>query len=442
MKNKVLKFIVFFSLIAFSFNSYAGDAHFNSYFGARTLALNGMYIAGVDGLTANMNNPSSIAYLEGIAVDLAFYAKIGEYSYTHPDKGNYTSYREENPRFNIGTYWHLFETATLSIGYIPAIDYRIDWPYAMLLGDELNQVILTFDMYNKINAEAISLGFGYAFPDFALGLALNVYDVSHQMAFPIATPNWSSMSILRGAYQFNYEQNAWTFGLNLGISWTLSETLKIGALVRSGYQADLSGTATSNMFRDIALADTNFTGKVPPSTVEMTSTIEFPWIAGVGMVYKMSEKLQLNFDLLYNEWGGARNEMRFNFSDQTWNQALAEQDSVTGIQGNTLKLPAENSLEIGVGMEYFTSPDLVIRAGYKYSQTPNTAETFSMTFPTVSQHWLSAGIGIEEGNYQINLTAAYAFGVIKNVASTENEFWYGTYDGQTFIPALSIHYTF
>jgi len=105
-------------------------------------------------------------------------------------------------------------------------------------------------------------------------------------------------------------------------------------------------------------------------------------------------------------------------------------------------MPAKNNWEIGVGIEYLSSQDLILRAGYRFSQTPNKPETYQLAFPTVSQHWVSAGIGFVEGNYQIDLTAVYAFGIAEKVNQTENEQWYGEYDGQTFIPAISILYRF
>lgn len=442
MNYKLLKIFLLIGILLISQKSFSGDANFKSYFGARTLALNGMYIAGVDGLTSNLNNPSSITYMDGSGIDVAFFAKIGEYTYYNPENGAYTSYREENPRVAFGGFWDISEKATISLGYFPVIDYQIDWPYAMLVGNDLNQVILTFEMFNKISVDAISFTIGYDLGTLALGLALNAYQIRHQMAFPIATPDWDSNSIVRGAYQFNYDQDAWTFGVNLGVSWNLSSKVKIGALIRSGYQADLSGTATSNMFYDIAIADTNFSGTPPPAEVSMKSTVEFPWIIGVGMLYDLRENLHLNIDFLYSLWGGVQNNMTMEFDDQIWNDGLAERDSVTGIQASTLNFPAENSIEIGIGIEYYTSPDLVLRAGYRFSQTSNKPETYNLAFPTVSQHWVSAGIGFEEENYQINLSAAYAFGVEENVQQTENEYWYGQYNGNTFIPALSLIYRF
>jgi long-subunit fatty acid transport protein len=196
------------------------------------------------------------------------------------------------------------------------------------------------------------------------------------------------------------------------------------------------------MFKDLALADTTFTGTPPPAEVEMKSTIEFPWITGIGLIYNLSTDLHVNFDLLYNLWGNVQNEMKIQFNDQTWNNGLAERDSVTGIRASSVRMPAENNLEIGVGLEYFSSSELVLRAGYRFSQSPNKPETYNLSFPTVSQHWLSAGIGFVEENYQINLAAAYAFGVSRDVEQAENEFHYGQYDGQTFIPAISFLYQF
>jgi long-subunit fatty acid transport protein len=160
------------------------------------------------------------------------------------------------------------------------------------------------------------------------------------------------------------------------------------------------------------------------------------------MLYDLSENLHLNFDFMYSLWGGVQHEMTMEYDDQIWNDGLAKRDSITGIQAGKLNLPSKNSIELGIGIEYFTRPDLVMRAGYRFSQTPNQPETFNLAFPTISQHWVSAGIAFMEENYQINLTVAYAFGVEENVQKSANEYWYGQYKGNTFIPALSLIYRF
>jgi hypothetical protein len=266
--------------------SRAGDANYDHYFGARTLALNGLYLAGVDGLSSTFNNPAAGAFLKGSGMDISLMAKIGDYSFKNNERGLFNSFRNEDLLLGIGGYWQPAANWTLTLAYLPVIDYRIDWPYAMVLGSEANQVVLTFDMNNQISVRSISFNVAHNLGNLALGVALNLYQVAQKMNFPLATPDWDPNSIVSGAYQFTYSQDAAAFGINFGASMDLSDDLKLAVMVRSAFTAELSGEAQSRMFYDLARADTAFSGALPPTTVDISSNFDYPWTAGVGLLWK------------------------------------------------------------------------------------------------------------------------------------------------------------
>ena len=448
-KSTALLAVIVLFLLAWPLS--AGDANYQSYFGARTLALNGLFIAGSDGIMANMVNPASAAYLEGAALDLSLLAKIGEYSFNNNVQGVFHSFRKEDLTFGLGGYWNLTPGWVISLGYLPVLDYFVDWPYAMVLGSDASEVLLTFNMNNKIQTHALTFDIAFRTGMFAFGLALNAYQVSQVMNFPKTTADWQGSSTLDAAYQFTYDQEAWTYGINLGVSADVSRNMRISALLHSAYQAKMKGDAVSDMFQDLAQADTTAGTRLPPAMTGIQTEFDFPWMAGAGVVWKVSENLQLNFDLMLALWdfsidtkpgfeaSGFRG-MSVQFDDRAWTEGMSQTDTLTGITPARLVLPSRNALEAGIGLEYASSPELVLRAGYRYSQSPNIPQTYQLAFPTVSQHWVSAGIGYKEENYMVDISVAYGFGVTQTIGRADNTYFYGDYQAGTFIPAVSLKY--
>ena len=443
MNQKFVK-MVFILIIIWGFRpAFSGEAQFQSYFGGRTLALNGLYIAGLDGSTSHLNNPAAPAYLSGYGFDAALIIKTGEYTYMQYDENIYKSFREDDLLLGAGAYWNIMPDLTIALSYLPTLVYKVDWPYAMLLGGANKQILLTFDYYNHISANALNFDLAYRLNTVAIGVALSAYHVTSQLAFPRTTPPVNSSGVkLVEAYQYKYEQDAWTFGVNLGLSWDLSDAWRLGFVLRSGYKASLKGNVENTMLYDLAMADTNFTGAPPSKSTQMRSDLEIPMAAGFGLLYRVNDQISLNFDALYHFWAATQNQIDIQYEDPAWQSALSEKDSLTHVVPGQMIMPDQNALEIGAGIEYRSSESLALRAGYRFSQSPNSNATYSMHSPVVSQHWISAGLGYTEDNYTISVALAYAIGISEAVNEQNNPDWYGSYTGNTFIPSVSLEYGF
>lgn len=398
----------------------------------RTLARNGLFFAGTDGLATAIANPAGIIYLQGRALELAIVDRRDQYDYESAAPGLFRSYRENNYSVSAGAYWAFSPRFSAALMYYRPLDYQVNWPYALVFTNDISTTLAAFSMYNRIQFDAVSPSLGVRLGKLAFGATATAYRLRQHTAFPLANEEWYQD---RGeaAYQFEYKQDAWTFGLNLGMMATLSENSRVGATVRSAYNATLEGEANSMM---LAVLDS------AASQVNLSADFEMPWILGAGLVYELGSSWEMNLDAAYTLWANTPNSFDFLFSDHNWQARLAAVDTVTGIRGSSFPLAFDNTLEIGLGFEYAPLQGLRYRAGYRYCQSPNSPESFSMLFPLVDQHWLSFGVGYREGSVALDASLAYAIGISEKITAVENPASPGKYDSNTLVPAVKLQYDF
>ncbi len=424
-----LYFLIAF--ITFNISLVAGDANFTASSKAKTLALNGMYFAGVDGLQSVLGNPSGLAYLNSRAIEINLNDYIGQYEFENLLSEPFQSYNDDDFSFGGGIYWSISPSFTAALSYQRAIDYHINWPYANFFSLDSVSSLLAFDFYNEISVDAASASFAMMFDNISVGATANFYYIEQHTAFPRSNERWNQ-NLGQAGYQFNYDQDGYTFGFNLGASLQLNDQLRIGVMTRSGFKADLEGNASSMMFAELDSTS---------SIVNLSGSFEMPWIVGGGLVYNWTDDLTINFDVQYNLWDGIQKSFDFTFDNSIWQQNLSSVDSLTDINAAGFTLAFQNTFDAGLGIEYKTS-DFVLRGGYLFSQSPNTNDTYNMIFPSVDQHRVSLGIGYQNENLLADVSIAYAFGVTKEVSKPNINNLSGNYSSSVVMPSVTLRYLF
>ncbi len=408
----------------------AGDTNFLPVFGARTFARNGLYFAGGDGLAAAAANPAALLRSSGRFLQFAVLDRAGRQYLDSPADGLFRSFRANHFSFAGGAFWRMSESLAAGVAYYRAADFRVEWPFAMFREKPGSSVVLVFDLFNQLTIDAITPAAAFKLGRVAVGLSANLYRFTQRSDFPLANAGWYQNRGL-SAYQVEYDQNAWAFGVNVGLSAELSNQFRVGGLVRTAYAADLEGEAVSNLLADLYGA---------PAQVALSSEFEMPWVMGVGLAYKIGARSELNLDAAYHLWGSTQDELRFTFSDAVWQTGLAATDTVTGFRGDRLPLNFDNTLELGIGYEFIYNEQWSYRASYRFSQSPNSAATYSLLLPGVHQHWFAAGIGYQSGRIALDAALAYAIGQAREIDSTVNSGVAGTYDSNVILPVVAIRY--
>jgi long-subunit fatty acid transport protein len=419
-------------LIFISQISFAGGLDQNTSVGARTISLNGLYFAGSPGLSSIASNPAGLNFLTGQAIELSILDQVVQYNFENTLLGTYKSYNSENYFIGGGFYWNLNENLTIGVAYFPIIDYRADWPFVMIRSTDTSSAILPFNMMNTVEINSISPTISFHFGELCFGLSGNIYSVVHKISFPISNNLWGQNSGL-AAYQFDYKLDAWTFGGTLGLMYDFNEQLRVGLSIRSGFNVSLNGEAESEMFSDLDSASTN---------VNASSEFEIPWKFGLGFLYRINDNTNINLDFAYNLFIVSANNNLIDFEDPIWQSKSQEIDSLYGLSAHSIPLLYNNSFDFGLGIEHSSQGGIVYRAGYRFSQSSIDQSTYSFLFPVVDQHTISIGIGYKDKDLTIDAGLAYTFSSKKVVSNQENEFLFGEYSTDGYIPSLTLRYDF
>lgn len=433
MKFKIIIAVVF--ILGSYMQLSAGGTDYIPVFGARPLALNGLYIAGNSGLTASFFNPASLSLLNGKGIELTAIDRLEQQVFDSRTNGLYNSFRDNNSSFGGGLYWQLNENITAALTYGQIIDYEVNWPYAMVRRADSLSALLAFDMNNITKVDAISPSIAVNLGSITLGLSANIYKISNSSAFPLGNPLWYSKGRGTAAYQFNYEQNAWSFGGTIGALADLSASLKLGAFIKSGFKASMDGNAKSTLFSSVD------SSKI--TQVNIKSNYELPWSMGLGFVYRIADDLSLNVDAVYSLWGSTQKSLNINFDNQQWQNRLSGVDSLTGITPGSIVLSYNNTLDAGFGFEYTSISGMKYRIGYRYSQSPNSDETYNFLLPGIDKHWVTAGFGYTDENLTFDAAIAYSFGFNKEINRTGNySTLSGKYSSDNYVPTITLQYRF
>jgi len=425
--QKIISLIHVFTIIHIQLIAGGSDlATINS---SKTFALNGMYIAGIDGIGVLISNPANLSSIRGFGFELTLADKIGTQYFENEVNGEYESFRTDDLLIGVGVFWNINSDFTLALGYLPILSYYVDWPYTMIRSKGDNSLILAFDYYNKIKITSITPGISYKSGKISLGISANIYQTQLGIAYPLDNDFWYADSG-RAAYQVNYDLDGWAYGYTIGLTYEFNNSFTAAISARSSFSADLEGKANSQYFSDIFQID---------SQTSLKSEFEMPWIISAGIFYKINDNFAFNIDSRLNLWSNVKNNFNFEFDNEIWESEMSDIDSSTGINGTSFNSNYRNSFDVGVGFEYVTS-NISYRAGYRFSQSPQNDSMYSMLLCTVDQHWLTAGIGLREENWIIDLTLAYSIGIKKEISGAKIPILDGIYSADSFVPSLTLRY--
>jgi long-subunit fatty acid transport protein len=428
MKRNLMLILILTSSLTAIVSAGGTDTRLKS--NSKTVSLNGLYFAGSDGIIKSFTNPAGLIYLNESGIEVNVLDCLAQNTFESTSGELYNSLREDEFSFSGGFLWSVSDEMKTAFSYQEAVGYKTTWPYAQYYQQDSLNALLVFDLYNDLKVDAISASISYRFGNIVFGLSPVLYHITSKFAFSQDNQMWTS-GVGTAAYQFQFDEDAWTFGFNLGAIAELSDAFKVGLSVRSSYSADLDGTATSKMF---AVTDST------DETTTVMSNFEMPWIVGLGSVYSFTPNINLNIDIQYSLWGSTATSINHKFGNQIWQDNLSSPDPTSGINGGTFTLNYNNTLDFGIGFEYVSESMISYRLGYLYSQSPNSNEAYSFLFPAVNTHTMSLGIGLREGNLLFDASLGYTIGIQRSINNGAVENLNGTYGYDSIIPMVTLKY--
>jgi long-chain fatty acid transport protein len=427
--KKIFTIVILIFLFGVNSSLNAGDVSLRSISQARTSSLNGLFIAGVDEMNNAFSNVAGLTYLNSRFVEMSLVDLIGQSELDNPTNGLFRSFQQDNVALSAGIFYPLSEKVVIALSYQRAYDYNVDWPFAVLTSTDSSSVLQTFNLLNNINVDAILPSVAFRLGNLSVGASVNIFNVNYKSSFPVTNFEWNDTLGLP-AYQMEYDMDAWSFGFNVGLMYDATEDLRIGTFVRSSFSADLEGSVKSDLLSSIDSVS---------AQSNVTTTFEYPWVFGLGILYKISTDWIVNLDFQYSLFGSSSESLVMNYSDPGWGAKSFQADPLTGINPSDILLAFDDAFDAGVGIEYLLT-DWSFRGGYRFSQSQNTDASYNFLFPTVEQHWISLGLGYNDSVYFVDLTAAYAFGTDTEIISMPSVS--GKYNSQTVNVSLALKYAF
>lgn len=217
-------------------------------------------------------------------------------------------------------------------------------------------------------SDALSLGFG-------INMAHN--ETHFKQGYPItAAPNVNACAPLPTCAALNSANNfvdikgdAWGYGFNMGIMYTVSPATRLAVTYRSQIKFDLEGKYDVNA---------PVAGGAVFGDQDIKAVLKTPDSASLALSQRLNSQLELLADATWTGWSVI--------------DSISVKNKNTGAQVATLSYNFKDSWRYGVGANYQYNDQWKLRAGLAYDQTPvKSAEDRTMTLPDSDRTWLSFG---------------------------------------------------
>jgi long-subunit fatty acid transport protein len=271
--------------------------------GARALGMGGAFIAVADDATAASWNPGGLMQLErpeisvvGEAVSRTEDNTFG----TNPEaSGSQHSSRQGLNYLSAAYPFSLLEhNMILSLNYQHLYDFTRKWDFPFI--DEVSTQNVSF----RESGGLYAYGLAYCIqinPELSLGFTLNLWDDG------IYENGWKQVQARSGKVRdldgnklpfsyFREDRYAFHgFNANVGVLWSATSKLTLGAVFKTPFTADLKHDyfSTVSYARQAPHADTD----------SLDEEMDMPMSYGIGAAYRFSDRLTVSMDIYRTEWG-------------------------------------------------------------------------------------------------------------------------------------------
>lgn len=309
-----------------------------------------------------LTNPAGMSDLPGrIDFGASYFKPSVDYKATGGANGaEIDSDRGASPVPAFGLIIPLGDKFKFGVGAYGVAGMGVDYP-ANLYGST------TYTAYSQMRfAPALS----YKINDkVSVGVAVNIMYAT--MEFNVANASPANQLPHMGASSFGY-------GATIGVLVKPIDMIQIGL----AYE-------TKSYFQDFSF-----------NTAAGVDNIEFdqPQVATIGLGIKPIKDLSIGFDVEWINWSDTNGQ---NLPKYTANSSSAM----------PWNMDWSDQFVYKIGIQYAVHPMVVLRAGYNYGKMPleSTRAFENIAFPAVSEHHITAGIGINLNNhFTINIGGMYS----------------------------------
>ena len=217
-------------------------------------------------------------------------------------------------------------------------------------------------------------------------------------------------------------------GGNAALTYRPAKGHAIALTYRSPVKVDYDGDC------DVSGMPPGAEGQGMSGSSDFDTSIEFPTVVGLGYGIDVSETVRIEADVEWVEFS------RYDTLtlDAGRNNALLNQPGSQdpGAPAN-VRQNWKDTWTYGVGADWKVCPELTLRTGYIYLQSPVPDETVSPTLPDADRHVVTIGAGLHRGQQRIDVAYGYSFIADRDVSNNQNPAYSGTYETSSHLMSVA-----
>jgi len=385
--------------------------------GTKAMGLGGAFTAQADDPSAMWHNAGGLAFTEkraflaGVTLNLTSEAEFRGVAGTYPGP-EARGEQEGRPQFPPHAYWAepISDAWKFGIGIETPFGQITDWRNpATFPGRFLstNVALRVVDINPTLGWKVTpNLGLG-------LGVMLRSSDVELHRHLPFTSPfTGESLDVGTVKLESSLENG---YGWNAGLLYRHDESFSWGLSYRSKVEVDYDGTgrfeqiATGNPFLDAIIA-----ANVPfDSDLDVSTAIEFPDMASLGVNLAISPSVRLELDANWTGWSSF-DEVPIRFPQAPH-------------LSNIVHASWKDAWNYRAGLSWATSSGHEWRFGYVFDESPLPDESVSPLTTDADRNGFAVGFGYEFPGTSLDLALLY-MPFDERTTTTNSDGFHGTYD--------------
>lgn len=201
-----------------------------------------------------------------------------------------------------------------------------------------------------------------------------------------------------------------------GIQWKISPAITFGASYHSGADIEYTGDITMQEPNTGSTGVNAILANLFPDSPEQSGIANLPFVDNImgGFAFKISPEFDLEVDVYYTLWSKYE-QLTLDFAEETGFWFLV---TIPVVEDQIIEKNWEDTFCARLGGEYHASPDLDIRFGLLYDQTPIPDETLDPMLPDNDRLGVTAGIGYHKNGFVVDF--AYMMLLLGERTTTTN----------------------
>jgi long-subunit fatty acid transport protein len=207
------------------------------------------------------------------------------------------------------------------------------------------------------------------------------------------------------------ETSGWAPAFDAGVLWEPDEQWEIGLRVRAPSKLDNDGTARVDY--SAQLPPLGLGGADPIADYDASTSNTLPLTVALGTSWQCTGKLRLGATLEWFNWSDSFDEFPVRLSDGS-NAAI--NSAIGPSPSDDVPLRWDDRVAIALGAEYALHPDLTLRAGWRYAESPVPGDLVTPLNGSILEHSFAVGAGWKLGDWKID--ASYTLGLGEQTVGT------------------------